>query len=141
MSSLYSISGINITAAAINGAESISSNKKSNKQIEENEKSNANNVNTQETIEQKLFQRLKAIAIKLGIIVSDSDTISKLISKIQKRIKELEEKNKNNSDLNAIKSEFESIKQAYHNFLTGNNSLTCGMNILAQNYKASLGLN
>ena len=140
MGSIYSISGINVTSAAIMGTANISFNEKSNKQIEEKEKNKTNNINTEESLENKLFQRLKAIAIKLGIVVSDNDKISTLISKIQKRINELEEKDKNNSNLNAVKSEFESIKQAYHNLLTGNNSLICGMEMLSQNNKASLGI-
>ena len=141
MGSLYSISGIDITSPTIIGTAAVSSNKKSNEQVEEQERKKANNINLEETRESRLLQRLKAIAIKLGIVVSESDTISSLISKIQKRIKELEEKDSNNSDLNAIKSEFESIKQAYKNLLTGNDSLVCGMEMLAQSNKASLGFN
>lgn len=140
MGSVYSISGINISSSAIIGNAGVSSNEKSNKHIEKQEKNETNNVNFEESRENKLFQRLKAIAIKLGIIVSESDTISKLISKIQKRIKELEEKNNNNSDLNAIKSEFESIKLAYKNLLTGGDSLVCGMEMLSQSNKAAIGI-
>lgn len=137
---IYSVSGININSAAITGTAAISANDKSKKHIEEKENNNANIVNTEETREQKLLQRLKALASKLGIIISENEKISTIIAKIQKKINEIEDKDPNNSNINAIKSEFESIKQAYKNMLTGNNELLCGMEVLAQSNKASMGI-
>ena len=111
------------------------------KQEEENKTSNNEeaksssvdgSVQNSETREEKLFKRLKALASKLGIIVSDNEQISTIISKIQRKINELE-KDKNNPNLNVIWQEtikgygtnngLNYYEKIYWNFINNINSI------------------
>ncbi len=92
------------------------------------------------TREEKLFMRLKLLAGRLGITVTEQERISEIISKIQKRISELEKQKNNNSDFNAIKSEFEAIKSQYNSLLKGDSPLLTGMDILGKSNRAVIGL-
>ena len=139
MSLINSVSGIYINSTQIVKNKSVSNDEKK-KDREKEVQQEANNINIQESWEEKLFERLKAIALKLGITVNNSDSIGELIAKIQRKLKELEQEDKNNSNLNAIKSEFESIKQAFQSLLNGDNSLVSGMDILSQSNRAAIGI-
>ena len=139
MSLINSVSGIYINSIQIVKNKSVSNDEKK-KDREKEVQQEANNINIQESWEEKLFERLKAIALKLGITVNNSDSIGELIAKIQRKLKELEQEDKNNSNLNAIKSEFESIKQAFQSLLNGDNSLVSGMDILSQSNRAAIGI-
>ncbi len=84
---------------------------------------------------EKLYKRLKALCLKLGISISEEEKISNVLNKINAKITQLEQ-DKNNSDINAVKSEYEMIKLEYQNITTGQSSLLTGMDILSKNNRA-----
>ena len=120
---------------------SVSSETEAKKLIAQAEKTDASHEvkTSSQSREEKLYARLKLLAGRIGLTVSQQERISAIISKIEIRIKELE-KQKNNSDFNAIKSEFEAIKMQYNSFLKGESPLLTGMDILGKSNRAVIGL-
>ena len=123
--------------------KSISSEEEAKRVIEKKEHSDnvneTSNKSYTETSEDKLYNRLKTLAEKLGIAVSKNEKISVIFDKINEKITELE-KNGNNSNINVIKSEYEMIKQEYRSIVNSDSTLLTGMDILSQRNRAILGI-
>lgn len=120
--------------------ESVSSESEAKKLIEQAEKKQEKEIKkTNLSHEEQLFERLKNLARKLNIVVTDNQTIEEVFNKIRDKIEELE-KNSNNSNINVIKAEFEIIEQEYKNVSKSGISLFSAMNIMSQNNRAALGI-
>ena len=88
---------------------------------------------------EKLYRRLQALAIKLGISISKTESIPSILARIKAQIAKLEKEN-NNPTLNAIKSEYDSINQEYLSLISGESGIMSGLEILSINNRASLGI-
>lgn len=162
MSSIYSISAIDSTNSSINKKDELSASTKKKlealnidissvsseteakriikeEEAKKSEKTEVIVVSTSGSQEEKLFERIKNLARKLGINVSKNENIETIFVKIEERLKELEE-NSNNSNINVLRSELEILKNEFKNITTGESSILSAMDLLAQSTRAELGI-
>ncbi len=162
MSSIYSISAIDSTNSSINKKDELSASTKKKlealnidissvsseteakriikeEEAKKSEKTEVIIVSSSGSQEEKLFERIKNLARKLGINVSKNENIETIFVKIEERLKELEE-NSNNSNINVLRSELEILKNEFKNITTGESSILSAMDLLAQSTRAELGI-
>ena len=160
--SIYSISAIDSTNSSINKKDELSASTKKKlealnidissvsseteakriikeEEAKKSEKTEVIVVSTSGSQEEKLFERIKNLARKLGINVSKNENIETIFVKIEERLKELEE-NSNNSNINVLRSELEILKNEFKNITTGESSILSAMDLLAQSTRAELGI-
>ena len=163
MSSIYSLSALNSNNSSINNKKklsestkmklkslgidisNISSESEAKKVIAEEEAKKSGEVNGTTTgktsaKEESLFIRIKNLARKLGISVSENENIETIFVKIEKKLEEIEKNNNNNSNINVLRSEFEMLKQEFKNITTGEASILNAMDMMAQSNRAAFGI-
>lgn len=162
MSFIYSVSSLNSNSSSINKKEELSdaTRKKlkalnidissvnseteakrviAEEEAKKSEKTEVIIVSGSGSQEEKLFERIKNLARKLGINVSKSENIETIFIKIEERLKELEENN-NNSNINVLRSELDILKNEFKNITTGESSVLSAMDLLSKSTRAELGI-
>ena len=162
MSFIYSVSSLNSNSSSINKKEELSdaTRKKlkalnidissvnseteakrviAEEEAKKSEKTEVIIVSGSGSQEEKLFERIKNLARKLGINVSKSENIETIFIKIEERLKELEENN-NNSNINVLRSELDILKNEFKNITTGESSVLSAMDLLSKSTRADLGI-
>ncbi len=162
MSSIYSISAIDSTNSSINKKDELSASTKKKlealnidissvsseteakriikeEEAKKSEKTEVIVVSTSGSQEEKLFERIKNLARKLGINVSKNENIETIFTKIDEKLNALEE-NSNNSNINVLRSELEILKNEFKNITTGESSILSAMDLLSQSTRAELGI-
>lgn len=161
MSFVYSVSSLNTNSSSINKKEELSEATKKKlkalnidvssvtseteaKQIiaeEEAKKSEKTDTKQAETgsQEEKLYNRIKNLARKIGIDVSKNENIEAIFTKIDEKLKALEENN-NNSNINVLRSELEILENEFKNMTSGESSILSAMDLLSKTNRADLGI-
>ena len=161
MSSIYSISAIDSTNSSINKKDelsaatkkklealnidisSVSSETEAKRIIKEEEAKKSEKTNSTKaeagSQEEKLYNRIKNLARKIGIDVSKNENIETIFTKIDEKLKALEE-NSNNSNINVLRSELEILENEFKNITSGESSILSAMDLLSKSNRASLGI-
>jgi len=87
----------------------------------------------------KIYQRIKNLALRLDVTVSSEEKIETMLSKIRDRIAVFEE-NKNDSNLSTLRAEYDSIKYTYETLTSTKYDLLSAQDILSDTKKALLGI-
>ncbi len=161
MSFIYSVSALNSNNSSINKKDELSdSTKKKLKALnidvssvtseteakriiaeEEAKKSEKTDLKEAEagSQEEKLYNRIKNLARKIGIDVSKNENIETIFTKIDEKLKALEENN-NNSNINVLRSELEILENEFKNMTSGESSILSAMDLLSKSNRAGLGI-
>ena len=161
MSFVYSVSSLNTNSSSINKKEelseatkkklkalnidvsSVTSETEAKRIIAEEEAKKSEKTNTKQaeagSQEEKLYNRIKNLAGKIGIDVSKNENIETIFTKIDEKLKALEENN-NNSNINVLRSELEILENEFKNITTGESSLLSAMDLLSKTNRADLGI-
>ena len=161
MSFVYSVSSLNTNSSSINKKEelseatkkklkalnidvsSVTSETEAKRIIAEEEAKKSEKTNTKQaeagSQEEKLYNRIKNLARKIGIDVSKNENIETIFTKIDEKLKALEENN-NNSNINVLRSELEILENEFKNITTGESSLLSAMDLLSKTNRADLGI-
>ena len=161
MSFVYSVSSLNTNSSSINKKEelseatkkklkalnidvsSVTSETEAKRIIAEEEAKKSEKTDTKQaeagSQEEKLYNRIKNLARKIGIDVSKKENIETLFTKIDEKLKALEENN-NNSNINVLRSELEILENEFKNITTGESSLLSAMDLLSKTNRADLGI-
>ena len=123
----------------INGVEK-ETEKIDSKKVTSEEIQQVNKLSNDDLRLQKLLERLKSLAVKLGITVNASERVETILQKINQKLTELENV-KNNPNLNVFRSEYEVIKNEYKSIVNGDPTLLTGLDILSRSNKAVMGIN
>lgn len=89
--------------------------------------------------EEKLYERIKNLAQKIGINVNQNENINSIFSRIEAKFSEIKE-NSYNSNFNILKSEFEMIQQQFKDITSGESSILSAMDMISQNNRSTLGI-
>ncbi len=161
MSFVYSVSSLNTNSSSINKKEelseatkkklkalnidvsSVTSETEAKRIIAEEEAKKSEKTDTKQaeagSQEEKLYNRIKNLARKIGIDVSKNENIETIFTKIDEKLKALEENN-NNSNINVLRSELEILENEFKNITTGESSLLSAMDLLSKTNRADLGI-
>lgn len=161
MSFVYSVSSLNTNSSSINKKEelseatkkklkalnidvsSVTSETEAKRIIAEEEAKKSEKTDTKQaeagSQEEKLYNRIKNLARKIGIDVSKNENIESIFTKIDEKLKALEENN-NNSNINVLRSELEILENEFKNITTGESSLLSAMDLLSKTNRADLGI-
>lgn len=161
MSFVYSVSSLNSNSSSINKKEelseatkkklkalnidisSVTSETEAKRIIAEEEAKKSEKTDTKQaeagSQEEKLYNRIKNLARKIGIDVSKNENIETIFTKIDEKLKALEENN-NNSNINVLRSELEILENEFKNITTGESSLLSAMDLLSKTNRADLGI-
>ncbi len=161
MSFIYSVSSLNSNNSSINKKEelseatkkklkalnidvsSVTSETEAKRIIAEEEAKKSEKTKTKQaeagSQEEKLYNRIKNLAGKIGIDVSKNENIEAIFTKIDEKLKALEENN-NNSNINVLRSELEILENEFKNITTGESSLLSAMDLLSKTNRADLGI-
>lgn len=161
MSFVYSVSSLNTNSSSINKKEelseatkkklkalnidvsSVTSETEAKRIIAEEEAKKSEKTDTKQaeagSQEEKLYNRIKNLAGKIGIDVSKNENIETIFTKIDEKLKALEENN-NNSNINVLRSELEILENEFKNITTGESSLLSAMDLLSKTNRADLGI-
>ena len=161
MSFVYSVSSLNTNSSSINKKEelseatkkklkalnidvsSVTSETEAKRIIAEEEAKKSEKTDTKQaeagSQEEKLYNRIKNLARKIGIDVSKNENIEAIFTKIDEKLKALEENN-NNSNINVLRSELEILENEFKNITTGESSLLSAMDLLSKTNRADLGI-
>ena len=161
MSSIYSISALDSANSSINKKDelsaatkkklealnidisSVSSETEAKRIIKEEEAKKSEKTDSTQiesgSQEEKLYNRIKNLARKIGIDVSKNENIETIFTKIDEKLNALEE-NSNNSNINVLRSELEILKNEFKNITTGESSILSAMDLLSQSTRAELGI-
>ena len=161
MSFVYSVSSLNTNSSSINKKEelseatkkklkalnidvsSVTSETEAKRIIAEEEAKKSEKTDTKQaeagSQEEKLYNRIKNLARKIGIDVSKNENIEAIFTKIDEKLKALEENN-NNSNINVLRSELEILENEFKNITTGESSLLSAMDLLSKSNRAGLGI-
>lgn len=161
MSFVYSVSSLNTNSSSINKKEelseatkkklkalnidvsSVTSETEAKRIIAEEEAKKSEKTDTKQaeagSQEEKLYNRIKNLARKIGIDVSKNENIETIFTKIDEKLKALEENN-NNSNINVLRSELEILENEFKNMTTGESSLLSAMDLLSKTNRADLGI-
>lgn len=161
MSFVYSVSSLNTNSSSINKKEelseatkkklkalnidvsSVTSETEAKRIIAEEEAKKSEKTDTKQaeagSQEEKLYNRIKNLARKIGIDVSKNENIESIFTKIDEKLKALEENN-NNSNINVLRSELEILENEFKNMTTGESSLLSAMDLLSKTNRADLGI-
>ena len=161
MSFIYSVSSLNSNNSSINKKEelseatkkklkalnidvsSVTSETEAKRIIAEEEAKKSEKTDTKQaeagSQEEKLYNRIKNLARKIGIDVSKNENIETIFTKIDEKLKALEENN-NNSNINVLRSELEILENEFKNITTGESSLLSAMDLLSKTNRADLGI-
>ena len=153
MSFVYSVSSLNSNSSSINKKEelseatkkklkalnidisSVTSETEAKRIIAEEEAKKSEKTDTKQaeagSQEEKLYNRIKNLARKIGIDVSKNENIETIFTKIDEKLKALEENN-NNSNINVLRSELEILENEFKNITTGESSLLSAMDLLSK---------
>jgi hypothetical protein len=125
--------GINIS--------SISSEAQAKRIIEEKTNSKEN-VNTSPQIDErleKIYQRIKTLAMKIDVSFTSGEKIETVLNKINAKIALFTE-NKDNANISAIRAEYDSIKYSYEAIAISEAASYTGLDILGQTNRAIMGV-
>lgn len=161
MSFIYSVSSLNSNSSSINKKEElsdatkkklkalnidisgVSSETEAKRIIAEEEAKKSKKTDSKETEtgsqEEKLYNRIKNLARKIGIDVSKNENIETIFTKIDEKLKALEENN-NNSNINVLRSELEILENEFKNMTSGESSILSAMDLLSKTNRAGLGI-
>ena len=161
MSFVYSVSSLNTNSSSINKKEelseatkkklkalnidvsSVTSETEAKRIIAEEEAKKSEKTDTKQaeagSQEEKLYNRIKNLARKIGIDLSKNENIEAIFTKIDEKLKALEENN-NNSNINVLRSELEILENEFKNITTGESSLLSAMDLLSKTNRADLGI-
>lgn len=89
--------------------------------------------------EEKLYDRIKNLADKIGININQNENINSIFSRIEAKFDEIKD-GSYNSNYNILKSEFEMIQQQFKDITTGESSILSAMDMISQNNRATLGI-
>lgn len=117
-------------------AKKIIAEENSKKKVEKADNSNETKSTSQE---EKLYERIKNLADKIGINVNQNENINSIFSRIEAKFNEIKE-NSYNSNYNILKSEFEMIQQQFKDITTGESSILSAMDMISQNNRSTLGI-
>jgi len=103
---------------------------------EEQQKQNSSdNESGQET----LFKRVKSLAEKAGVSVSENDDFEIIFSKLSSKIDDLKGDGYG-SGYNVLQSEYETLKLQYNSEIKGGSSTLNALDILGQSNRMGIGL-
>ncbi|HIS87914.1 TPA: hypothetical protein IAA87_00605 [Candidatus Avigastranaerophilus faecigallinarum] len=161
MSFVYSVSSLNSNSSSINKKEelseatkkklkalnidisSVTSETEAKRIIAEEEAKKSEKTDTKQaeagSQEEKLYNRIKNLARKIGIDVSKNENIEAIFTKIDEKLKALEENN-NNSNINVLRSELEILENEFKNMTSGESSILSAMDLLSKSNRAGLGI-
>lgn len=161
MSFVYSVSSLNTNSSSINKKEelseatkkelkalnidvsSVTSETEAKRIIAEEEAKKSEKTDTKQaeagSQEEKLYNRIKNLARKIGIDVSKNENIESIFTKIDEKLKALEENN-NNSNINVLRSELEILENEFKNMTSGESSILSAMDLLSKSNRAGLGI-
>lgn len=161
MSFVYSVSSLNSNSSSINKKEelseatkkklkalnidisSVTSETEAKRIIAEEEAKKSEKTDTKQaeagSQEEKLYNRIKNLARKIGIDVSKNENIETIFTKIDEKLKALEENN-NNSNINVLRSELEILENEFKNMTSGESSILSAMDLLSKTNRAGLGI-
>ena len=161
MSFVYSVSSLNSNSSSINKKEelseatkkklkalnidisSVTSETEAKRIIAEEEAKKSEKTDTKQaeagSQEEKLYNRIKNLARKIGIDVSKNENIEAIFTKIDEKLKALEENN-NNSNINVLRSELKILENEFKNMTTGESSILRAMDLLSKSNRAGLGI-
>ena len=161
MSFVYSVSSLNSNSSSINKKEELSeatkkklkalnidiswvtSETEAKRIIAEEEAKKSEKTDTKQaeagSQEEKLYNRIKNLARKIGIDVSKNENIEAIFTKIDEKLKALEENN-NNSNINVLRSELEILENEFKNMTSGESSILSAMDLLSKSNRAGLGI-
>ena len=161
MSFVYSVSSLNSNSSSINKKEelseatkkklkalnidisSVTSETEAKRIIAEEEAKKSEKTDTKQaeagSQEEKLYNRIKNLARKIGIDVSKNENIAAIFTKIDEKLKALEENN-NNSNINVLRSELEILENEFKNMTSGESSILSAMDLLSKSNRAGLGI-
>ena len=161
MSFIYSVSSLNSNNSSINKKEelseatkkklkalnidvsSVTSETEAKRIIAEEEAKKSEKTKTKQaeagSQEEKLYNRIKNLAGKIGIDVSKNENIEAIFTKIDEKLKALEENN-NNSNINVLRSELEILENEFKNMTSGESSILSAMDLLSKSNRAGLGI-
>lgn len=161
MSFVYSVSSLNTNSSSINKKEelseatkkklkalnidvsSVTSETEAKRIIAEEEAKKSEKTDTKQaeagSQEEKLYNRIKNLARKIGIDVSKNENIESIFTKIDEKLKALEENN-NNSNINVLRSELEILENEFKNMTSGESSILSAMDLLSKTNRADLGI-
>lgn len=117
-------------------AKKIIAEEKAKKKAEKTDNSNETKSTSQE---EKLYERIKNLAQKIGINVNQNENINSIFSRIEAKFSEIKE-NSYNSNFNILKSEFEMIKQQFKDITSGESSILSALDMISQNNRSTLGI-
>lgn len=103
------------------------------------EKADNSNETKSKSQEEKLYERIKNLADKIGINVNQNENINSIFSRIEAKFNEIKE-NSYNSNYNILKSEFEMIQQQFKDITSGESSILSAMDMISQNNRSTLGI-
>ena len=86
-----------------------------------------------------MYDRVKSLARKLGLNVSQNEDFEKIFNKMSTKINNLKGDGYG-SNYNVVKSEYETLKLQYNSEIKGGSSLLSALDILGQSNKLSIGL-
>lgn len=89
--------------------------------------------------EEKLYERIKNLAQKIGINVNQNENINSIFSRIEAKFNEIKDTSYN-SNFNVLKSEFEMIQQQFKDITSGESSILSAMDMISQNNRYTLGI-
>lgn len=119
---------------------SVSSEAEAKKLIEKAEKEEAEKQSSKDNAQQEsLYDRVKSLARKLGLNVSQNEDFEKIFNKMSAKIENLKGDGYG-SNYNVVKSEYETLKLQYNSEIKGGSSLLSALDILGQSNKLSIGL-
>ncbi|MBQ9244838.1 hypothetical protein IJ182_01055 [bacterium] len=152
LSSLNSItlgySGLNLSKETISelkelgiNISGISSEAQARKIIEEKsqKQENANKTQQDDDRLEKIYQRIKTLAMKINISISSSEKIENALIKINSKISLFEENN-NNANISAIRSEYDSIKYTYETLTSTKADIFTGRDMLGKTNRIIMGI-
>lgn len=163
MSTIYSLSALSASNSSINKKDELSDSTKkklkalgidvsgvsseseakkiiAEEEAKKSEKADGTSKDKSKTQEESLYIRIKNLARKLGINVSENENISNIFGKIEDKLEAIEKNNSNNSNINVLRSEFEMLEQEFKNITTGESSLLSAMDMLSQSNRLALGI-
>lgn len=117
-------------------AKKIIAEEEAKKKAEKTDNSNETKSTSQE---EKLYERIKNLAQKIGINVNQNENINSIFSRIEAKFSEIKD-NSYNSNFNILKSEFEMIQQQFKDITSGESSILSAMDMISQNNRSTLGI-
>ncbi len=117
-------------------AKKIIAEEEAKKKAEKTDNSNETKSTSQE---EKLYERIKNLAQKIGINVNQNENINSIFSRIEAKFNEIKDTSYN-SNFNVLKSEFEMIQQQFKDITSGESSILSAMDMISQNNIYTLGI-